>query len=569
MRILLFATTLLLACSANAEHPHEAGQGRGRRRRPGRPGRSRPGHRGPLRGPRRRSGAPATASARRAPAGNFTRVIADDALDVEIRIGAAGEHRARGRRQSDRPDPHRCRARHAASAGSAAAIMCAGRWWRGSRCRGSSGVDLEASGDARISGLNGGSLALAGYGSGSFVAEGSVDALDIRIQGSGDANLEDLRAREARILINGSGDASAHVTDTIIATVNGTGEIVYRGEPRNVTEDVNGTGRISRRKRLNELGTGEASMWRNYMTVGVRALVKNKTYAFINIFGLGDRPRRLPDAAALRPLRDQLRQLAAECGEHLPVPEPLSRSKQTGEERHLQMTSYVAGQRLKADFPQVERIGLRAVERAGGHARRQGAADRGRAARRQSVLRRAAIPARPGRPAHRARTGRARSSLTQSEARRAVRPRGRGRPDADHGLARHHRPTIGSPASPATCRATAMSASPCVARVDMPDLHAPSSPQFLTAWGWQSGWYLFHAAARHRSGRRSSAQLPAWERRNIPDQMFGQAAHQPGRRAGLAGRQHPRHPSRRGPGSGDDARATTGARSSPSRSSPS
>ena len=28
-------------------------------------------------------------------------------------------------------------------------------------------------------------------------------------------------------------------------------------------------------------------MWRNYLTVGVRALVKNRTYAFINIFGLG------------------------------------------------------------------------------------------------------------------------------------------------------------------------------------------------------------------------------------------------------------------------------------------
>ena len=27
-------------------------------------------------------------------------------------------------------------------------------------------------------------------------------------------------------------------------------------------------------------------MWRNYFNVGVRALVKNKTYAFINIFGL-------------------------------------------------------------------------------------------------------------------------------------------------------------------------------------------------------------------------------------------------------------------------------------------
>ena len=26
-------------------------------------------------------------------------------------------------------------------------------------------------------------------------------------------------------------------------------------------------------------------MWRNYVTVGLRALAKNKTYAFINIFG--------------------------------------------------------------------------------------------------------------------------------------------------------------------------------------------------------------------------------------------------------------------------------------------
>ena len=27
-------------------------------------------------------------------------------------------------------------------------------------------------------------------------------------------------------------------------------------------------------------------MWRNYFTVGIRALVKNRTYAFINIVGL-------------------------------------------------------------------------------------------------------------------------------------------------------------------------------------------------------------------------------------------------------------------------------------------
>ena len=27
-------------------------------------------------------------------------------------------------------------------------------------------------------------------------------------------------------------------------------------------------------------------MWRNYVTVGIRSLVKSRTYAFINLFGL-------------------------------------------------------------------------------------------------------------------------------------------------------------------------------------------------------------------------------------------------------------------------------------------
>ena len=62
-------------------------------------------------------------------------------------------------------------------------------------------------------------------------------------------------------------------------------------------------------------------MWRNYLTVGLRALAKNRTYAFINIFGLAHRHGRLPDDPALRPLRDELRPVAARRGERLPVPE--------------------------------------------------------------------------------------------------------------------------------------------------------------------------------------------------------------------------------------------------------
>ena len=110
-------------------------------------------------------------------------------------------------------------------------------------------VDLQASGDARISGLNGGRLALAGHGSASLTAEGPGRRARHPNPGLGRRQSGQACARARRnILINGSGNARAHVTDTIIATVNGTGEIVYRGEPRSVTEDVNGTGRISRRK---------------------------------------------------------------------------------------------------------------------------------------------------------------------------------------------------------------------------------------------------------------------------------------------------------------------------------
>ena len=181
------------------------------------------------------------------PAGAFTRVIADDALDVEIRIGPdvaielEGDDNLIGRIRAV-PEDGILHLRVDGSYRVREPMLARITVPRLER------VELQASGDARIAGLDGGQLTLAGFGSGSFRAEGRIDALDVRIQGSGDADLDGLRAREAHIVINGSGNARAHVVDTVVATVNGTGDIVYRGEPRNVTEDVNGTGRISRSK---------------------------------------------------------------------------------------------------------------------------------------------------------------------------------------------------------------------------------------------------------------------------------------------------------------------------------
>ena len=253
MRTLLLATSLLLACSANAKRPDE-GPGQAGERLAGNSGDSgRVVNAGSDQGimvmydgrePVRGSG---NRIRQTRPAGSFTRVIADDAMAVEIRIGPSASIELEGddnlidliRTDAERGTLHlRVRGGYRVRRPMLARITVP-RLER---------LELEASGDGRISGLNGGQLALASFGSGSFIAEGQVDALDLRIQGSGDADLERLRAREARLLINGSGDASAHVTDTIVATVNGTGDIIYRGSPRNVTEDVNGTGRIARRR---------------------------------------------------------------------------------------------------------------------------------------------------------------------------------------------------------------------------------------------------------------------------------------------------------------------------------
>ena len=97
-------------------------------------------------------------------------------------------------------------------------------------------------------------------------------------------------------------------------------------------------------------------MWRNYLTVGIRALLKNRVYAVINIAGLA-----IGLAACLLiltyvryefsydnwlPEADNTYELATE---YLPSPQ--------GQQPGLSLTTaYVAGGALKKDFPQVEKV---------------------------------------------------------------------------------------------------------------------------------------------------------------------------------------------------------------------
>ena len=94
-------------------------------------------------------------------------------------------------------------------------------------------------------------------------------------------------------------------------------------------------------------------MWRNYLTVGIRALAKNKTYAFINIFGLA-----IGMAACLMILLYVRYEMSYDKwipeADRVYQIQSWYKSSETGEETQLQMTPYASGKALQKDFPQVE-----------------------------------------------------------------------------------------------------------------------------------------------------------------------------------------------------------------------
>ncbi len=95
-------------------------------------------------------------------------------------------------------------------------------------------------------------------------------------------------------------------------------------------------------------------MWKNYLTVGIRALAKNRTYAFINIFGLA-----IGMAACLMILLFVRYEMSYDKwlpgGENVYQVQNWFRDPATGEEGKLQMAPFATKPALVKDFPQIEK----------------------------------------------------------------------------------------------------------------------------------------------------------------------------------------------------------------------
>ncbi|WP_395613639.1 ABC transporter permease [Allosphingosinicella sp.] len=264
-------------------------------------------------------------------------------------------------------------------------------------------------------------------------------------------------------------------------------------------------------------------MWRNYLTVGIRALTKNKTYAFINIVGL---------AIGLAACLLLLVYVRYETSYDTTLPnaentyqlQTLYTEKATGQRLNLQMASYVSGQRFRDNFPQVEAM---VYASAGGTTviRNGEAVNVDNASLVNGpFFDTVQIPLLHGDAAS-ALQNPGSVALSKSTAIRLFgtdNPVGQTLTQMLRGRQVDFRVTAVFDDLP---RNSHMRFS-MLSRID-PTSYYAETPEFMTNWGWQSGWYYL----RLRPGTDAAAinaSMPAWERRVIPDQNVGGVRYNPG-----------------------------------------
>ena len=254
-------------------------------------------------------------------------------------------------------------------------------------------------------------------------------------------------------------------------------------------------------------------MWRNYLTVGFRALVKNRTHAFINIAGLA-----LGLAACVLLLLYVRYELSYD--RWIPNSENIYQLQTDyvpgagGEDLNLQMAAYVAGPSLKKEFPQVDKL----VYLAGGaptvlHEGQGFNVDNG------FMTDGALFDVLPfelvrGEPATALRNPKS-VVLSQKQAERffgAANPLGRTLTLLIGGKKVDHQVTGVMKDLP---KNTHMRMD-MVVRFD-PTSYFADAPEFLTSFGNQGGW-IYLTLKPGTDPREIQARIPAWERRNIPSE---------------------------------------------------
>lgn len=105
-------------------------------------------------------------------------------------------------------------------------------------------VSVRGSADVGVSGVSADRFAVEVSGSGNARASGKTGSVSARVSGSGDLRLFDLEARDATVEVSGSGDADVWATESLVASIAGSGNVTYKGDPPKLSKSVAGSGSV-------------------------------------------------------------------------------------------------------------------------------------------------------------------------------------------------------------------------------------------------------------------------------------------------------------------------------------
>jgi putative ABC transport system permease protein len=262
-------------------------------------------------------------------------------------------------------------------------------------------------------------------------------------------------------------------------------------------------------------------MWRNYWTVAVRALAKSKTYSIINIAGLA-----IGMAACIMILLyiryEQSYDAWVPDAENTYQFQTYGKNPDDGQEFNIRMSSYVTKDRLKKDFPQIAAAAYLQDNGPVFLKDGQASATDEFLFTDDDFLKVVNLPLVAGTTLTAPQT----AVITKSEAIKrfgtdqvvgrtlTVISRGEKRDFKINGVLKD------------LPKNSHMKVN-AIMRLDYIAFNA-NGPQFLTCWGCQSGWVYLKV----RPGtdiKAMQAQLPAWEKRNIPDEPVGDIMYNQGR----------------------------------------
>lgn len=115
-------------------------------------------------------------------------------------------------------------------------------------------LELDGGNDVRVRGFKGGESTINVHGAARVRGSGELDQLTVHLAGAGFADLSKLVTAQAKVTVDGVGSVFVNPKQSLDATINGLGAILYTGKPEQVRSSMNGMGAIGQRDEHHDRG---------------------------------------------------------------------------------------------------------------------------------------------------------------------------------------------------------------------------------------------------------------------------------------------------------------------------